>query len=92
MVDRRLQDKPGDEQQGEPAVLRAAGEYIRRGWVVVPLRPGTKKPFDNDWPVEGPKLRILPGKRLGSGSVWAAGELSSRETATHRASPEPPAG
>lgn len=44
MNDRRGRDKPGDERRDEPAVLRAARDHTGRGWCVVPLKAGSKKP------------------------------------------------
>ncbi len=38
-----------DEGTTEPPVL-AARAYTRRGWAVIPLAPGTKRPIEDHWP------------------------------------------
>jgi Bifunctional DNA primase/polymerase, N-terminal len=38
-----------DEGTTEAPVLAAARAYTRRGWAVIPLAPGTKRPLWDDW-------------------------------------------
>jgi hypothetical protein len=53
-------------------VLVAARGYVRRGWRVVPLAPGSKRPLDVAWPqlrLEEAELaaHFTPGRTPGRG-------------------------
>jgi hypothetical protein len=40
--------------------LQGAQGYHKCGFVVVPVRPRTKKPFEEDWPQQRLKVADLP--------------------------------
>jgi hypothetical protein len=59
-----------DGRRDEPgSALAAARGYVRRGWQVVPLAPGTKHPCDADWPQMRLAEAELPAHFVGARNV-----------------------